>query len=406
MRKLFISIILFFWILSGSAQDIVNQIEKTLVESGFENIRVAKEKNNYNLSFENNIYRWNVKALQVVLDTVTSIVKPEDQVSITQLRFDLPQITTKVQSGLWQSFRKDSLPVHQIDSALSVTYRTNQSWHKIKKLKPIQRGSSRFDFVIYPQFYLANVTFDKIYEIQLNIAPAVEVSFWKGMLFTAQVILPIVNDYGSTGDLIRPGFIALSQNFKFANSIFAKVSVGNFNSARYGFDFKLRYHFINERWNVGLNTGLTGSSQFSDSGWEFGELNTFNWSVSASYFLKLFNLRFDASVGKFLRGDYGTRLDLTRMFGETSVGFFATFSTFSDIEAIEPNAGFHFSVQIPPRKRWKHRRARVIPPRYFDWEYNAGTENRYGRYFETRPNENRSEHFFNPLYIKNELLNY
>lgn len=397
---------MFFWILSGPAQDFANQIEKKLVESGFENIRVAKEEKKYNLSFENNIYRWNVKALQVVLDTVSNIVNPEDQINITQLRFDIPQINTSIQSGLWQEFRKDSLPTHQIDSALSVTYRTDQSWHKIKKLKPVQRGSSRFDFVIYPQFYLANVTFDKIYEIQFNIAPAVEVSFWKGMLFTAQVIVPIVNDYGSTGDLVRPGFIVLSQNFKFANSIFANVSFGNFNSARYGFDFKLRYHFINERWNISLNTGLTGSSQFTDSAWEFGELNTFNWTVGASYFLKLFNLRFDANVGKFLRGDYGTRLDLTRMFGETSIGFFATFSTFSDIEAIEPNAGFHFAVQIPPRKRWKHRRARVIPPRYFDWEYNAGTENRYGRYFETRPNENRSEHYFNPLYIKNELLKY
>ena len=69
-----------------------------------------------------------------------------------------------------------------------------------------------------------------------------------------------------------------------------------------------------------------------------------------------------------------------------------------------PNAGFHVAIPFPPGKRLKHRRLRANVPRYFDWEYNGATEMIYNRYYERRPNENRSEHYFNPDYIKNELL--
>jgi len=342
--------------------------------------------------------------MRYVLDTISKVVPAEDSINVVQLRFDIPQINAKVRSGIWKNFSDNKLSLNQIDSSLLVTYRTNEVWQKLKKIKPLNSGTSKFDIVVYPQFYLSNVTFDKIYEIQLNIAPVVEVSFWKGMLLTAQVIFPIVNDYGENGDLIRPGFLVLSQNFKIANSTFAMISLGNFNYDRYGLDFQLRHHFRNERWHIGGSMGLTGSSVYTKSAWKIGKLNTFTWSVSSGYFLPFFSLRFDLSAGQFLKGDYGARFDVTRLFGETAIGFYVSFSTFDKIKDSEPNAGFHFSIPIPPRKRWKHRRVRVIPLRYFDWEYNAASEKVHGRYFETRPNENRLEHYFNPVYFKNELL--
>ncbi|MEJ2595897.1 MAG: hypothetical protein P8100_12415, partial [bacterium] len=60
----------------------------------------------------------------------------------------------------------------------------------------------------------------------------------------------------------------------------------------------------------------------------------------------------------------------------------------------------------PPGKRLKHRRLRVDLPRYFDWEYNGATEFVYNRYYERRPNENRSEHYLNPVYLQQEIVKY
>ncbi|MEJ2596264.1 MAG: YjbH domain-containing protein, partial [bacterium] len=199
----------------------------------------------------------------------------------------------------------------------------------IRDQKPQNRNTFKFDFVFYPQFYLTNLTFNTIYEVQFNIAPALQLSLWKGMQLTAQVILPIYSDckvYGEEGHLIRPGFLVLSQDFRLPGPVFGNISIGNFNNHRYGFDFNLMYPFHHPRWDVGFNAGLTGYSTFREDGWDFGNLEAFTFFVSAGYFLPRFSLRFRASAGRFLYGDYGGRFDLTRMFGETAIGFYAAYS--------------------------------------------------------------------------------
>lgn len=388
-------------------QSTADLIQEKLVNTGFENIRIESDNDNYYISFENNIYRWNVRALSTALDTISAYSSSNTKIHLIQLRFDIPQIVTTIDADSWIKFRNDTSYAESIDTALFVSYKTKSVWDQIKKDKAAKRNIARFDLIFYPQFYLANLTFEKIYEVQFNIAPAIEVSFWKGMLLTAQVIFPIYSDckvYGEGGNKIRPGFIVLSQNFRLPGPVFGNISIGNFNHDRYGIDFKLNYPFKNPRWHVGINAGVTGSSVFTNSGWELGDLNTFTFSAIAGYYLPRFNLRFDLSGGRYIKGDYGGRFDLTRMFGETAIGFYASYTTFEISEKGQPNFGFHVAIPFPPGKRFKHRGFRVNLPRYFDWEYNGATEFVYGRYYETRPNENRSEHFFNPVYIKNELL--
>lgn len=408
MNKHILSTFIFFFLsYIGFAQTSAEAVQANLEKTGFENIRVKTDGNNYTVSFENNIYRWNVRALSTAIDTITKYTPKNANLNIIQLRFDIPQIITRVKASDWYNFRNDTTMNFLIDTALIVSYKTGNDWKQVKSLKPLNRNTIKFDFVFYPQFHLANLTFNSVYEIQFNIAPALEVSFWKGMLFTAQVILPIYSDsrvYGEEGKLIRPGFIVLSQDFRLPGPVFGNISLGNFNNHRYGIDVNLAYPFRNPRWDIGFNGGFTGSSVYRADGWEVGDIDMFTFSFSAGYFLPRFNLRFKASAGRFLHGDYGGRFDLTRMFGETAIGFYAAYSMEEIGGDGHPNAGFHVAIPFPPGKRLKHRRLRANVPRYFDWEYNGATELIFNRYYERRPNENRSEHYFNPMYIKNELL--
>lgn len=405
-RIILIGILLF--LASGFfGQDRSEMLKEKLINTGFENIRVSNEDSIYHISFENNIYRWEVRALSTALDTIAEYAPKDARINLVQLRYDIPQISTSIDAVSWLKFRHDTTVNSGIDSALTISYKTKSSWNLIKKDKPLKRNIARFDLVFYPQFYLANLTYEKVYEIQFNIAPALEVSFWKGMLLTAQVIFPIYNDckvYGEGGSKIRPGFLVLTQDFRLPGPVFGKVSVGNFNYDRYGVDLKLNYPFKNPRWYIGMNAGFTGYSVFTNEGWELGDLNTATFSANAGYFLPRFNLRFELSAGRYIRGDFGGRFDLSRMFGETTVGLYGMYSTLELGESGQPNAGFHVAIPFPPGKRFKRRRFRVNLPNYFDWEYNGATELYYGRYYEIRPDENRTEHYLNPLYIKNELL--
>lgn len=388
-------------------QEVDRAIESSLVSAGFENIRVTGSDSARFVSFENNIYRWQVRALATALDSIAGHSGDQTVIHLVQLRYDIPQVVTSISAGNWLLFRNDSTSPSFIDTLLHVSYKTEQAWDQLRKQKAAVRNIARFDLVFYPQFYLANLTFEKVYEIQFNIAPALEVSFWRGMLLTAQVIFPLYNDclvYGEGGNKIRPGFLVLSQDFRLPGPLFGKISIGNFNYNRYGGDLKLNYPFRNPRWYIGMNAGITGYSVFTGSGWELGDLNTLTFSLHAGYFLPRFNLRFEGSAGRYIQGDFGGRFDLSRMFGETTIGLYASFTTLDNIESGQPNAGFHIAVPFPPGKRFRRKIFRADLPDYFDWEYNGATEFYYGRYYEVRPDENRTGHYFNPLYIKNELI--
>ena len=388
MQKKTVHIVIFIVaVVNALAQSSAKTLATSLVAAGYENVRAINSDNRLYISLEDNVYVWNVAGIANAIDILKETTG-DRALKLVILEKGIPQIQLDIDPSSGN-----------LSQNLKVSYNTNEAWKKRKNSTPLNPPENKIDVVVYPQFALQNVLLSQIYEIQLNLAPAVEVSLWQGMLFTGQVIFPLKNDLGYEGDFIRPGFVTLAQNFRLPHAWFGQVSFGNFNANRYGADICLYHPFANNRWTMGFNTGLTGSSHFYDGQWVSGELNTLTWFAKAGYYYPGLNLQFDLSYGRYLNDDYGFRADCTRHFGATTVGFYAMYT------GGQPNGGFHFSAPLPPlRKRNRRHALRLVPAKYFDWGYNAGTEFYFGRYYETRPNENRSEQWINPIFIKNELL--
>jgi hypothetical protein len=401
MTELIPLILLFVFFLPVYAADCQGQtsvISKKLAAIGFENVRAFRINHDLFISLENNIFRWNVTGICIALDTIAKYAGGEDRLLLYILEKDIPRIMIKTSAKEWTKYTGSSMPESTIISDLEVGYVEYGLTNGLKTIAPLNPAVNKIDIVLYPQFILQNTLLSQIYEIQLNLAPAIEVSLWKGMQFTGQVIFPLKNDLGSEGDHIRPGFVTLAQEFNIPHRWFGRLAFGNFNADRYGTDFSLNHPFKNNRWEVGMNVGLTGSSFFYDEKWITSEINHLSWFVRSRYFYPKYNLQFDLSYGRYINSDYGFRADCTRHFKAATIGFYAMYT------GDELNGGFHFSIPLPPRKRNRKHVLRLVPPRFFDWEYNAGTEFYYGRYYETRPNENRSEHWNNPISIRSEIL--
>ena len=147
------------------AQTNADTISDILVNSGFENIRVATEDNKYYISFENNKYRWDVRALSTLLDSVVTHAPENTELNIIQLKFNIPQFVTKLTAKSWLDYRRDSID-SEMDSLIHLSYRTEEAWKHLKKTSSDNTGQFKFDIVFYPQFYLSNIGFNKIYEIQ------------------------------------------------------------------------------------------------------------------------------------------------------------------------------------------------------------------------------------------------
>ena len=390
---------------------------KKLSDMGFENIRSFSRDDQVFIALENNLYRWEADAIKVALDTIAAYSGKEALISLYLLKNDIPRTQIKVAAELWLQYRLGKISDSGLLDAILVDDNLGEEWNYLKNRTVSNSNVNKIDLVIYPQFAIQNRLLTKLYEIQFNIAPAVEVSLWKGMLFTGQIIFPLKNDFevldikenvdyksrnflysSHEGDYIQPGFVTISQDIRLPRQWFGNFTIGKFNAHRYGLNGHVNHFFKGNQWSIAGNAGLTGSSHFLHGQWVTGSLNTFTWQVIAGYFYPRFNLQLDLSYGSYLNNDRGFRADCSRHFGSTTIGFYAM-QTGGDF-----NGGFKFTVPLPTAKRDRKHSFRVRAPKYFDSDYNAGYAVYYGKDYETRPNENQTEHFDNPIYIKALLL--
>ena len=379
-------------------------VKEALVDLGMENVKVAVQAGGVCIAYEDNVYRGTYRGLFEVIRTLLDEPDIADEnIQLAVLENGIPQIRVSLDREFVSAYRQGRLSLAAVMKGLAISYDTGEVMKALKGTKAVNRSAGKVDLVLYPQVRLQNSWLDKIYGAVLDIAPAVEIGLWKGASFTGQVIFPVWNNLVGEMDYIRAGMLVVRQEIRLPKNVFATLSVGNFNQDRIGVDLNLLYHTNSDRWAFGLSGGLTGASTFYGGRWEVTQWRRVNGSVLVRYNEPYYNLQFDLSAHRYIYGDYGVRGDCSRHFGEITVGLFAMYSEG------EVNGGFHFAIPLPRKKRSKHRAVRVRLPEYFDWQYEAQSGPRYtsrrlGRSYETRPDENRNRTYYNPDFIKDNLV--
>lgn len=393
-------VFVFLWI--ANLQSVFSQSQEKLYDqlhqNGYENIRIMRENRKLIVSVENIDYRWQIGALGNMLEQVLVCCTDELEAEIVLVEKGLPQQALIINIQEWKNYKAGNLKAVEQKEIIRVSTRVQEDWKKLKEMKVVNRSSGKFDLVVYPEFSFKNTLLKKPFEIQLNIAPALQVDILRGLHFTGQVIFPLINELGYEGNFIRPGFVTVAQKFRLPHNWTGKANAGHFNASRYGVDVELEHFFANERWKWEMNAGLTGSSHFLDKQWIRSELNTLTWFSSLSYFYPRYSLKFKAGAAKYVYGDYGLFASCTRYFRETAFGFYFLLGE-NNI-----NGGFHVTVPFVIKKRSPRKLLNITVPRYFEMSYDAGTEFRYGQSYGTSPTGNRINENYFPDYTSNEII--
>ena len=405
-RKKYLILFIALWALIcpaiayGQSTDNITNI---LVKMGMEDVVVVNEPDGVFINYSDNVYRGTFRGAFEVLMMLLDDLHINNSIVLLLQENKIPYIAIKLDSELVDAYHGEDISLARLMSSAYISYDIDEYCGLFKGIKGKNNSAGKIDIVLYPQISLQNSWLDKLYGTIINIAPAVEIGLWKGASITGQVILPVWNNRGGEMDNIRAGMLLFRQEYRLPKNIFMAFNIGNFNNNRMGADISLKYTPGNNRWETGINAGITGSSTFYGGKWMLSTWGRTTGKVFFRYHEPIYNLQFDLTGQRYVYGDYGVRLDCTRHFGEVSVGFFGMFT------GGEPNGGFHFAVPLPGKKRAKHKMIRLSVPEYFDWEYEAQSGNEYfkkhlGRYYETRPDENRSRNYYNPEYMKSMLV--
>ena len=287
----------------------------------------------------------------------------------------------------------------------NVSYDLGGTWKEARKIGRKNSSLFKVDVVVYPEVSLKNLIITQIYQVLFNLSPAVEVSFWKGMKLTAQVVVPVYNDgYGRLADKVHPGFLTLQQTVRLPYNMWITGTLGAFNASRYGGDLKV-FHVLkaDERFSFEGRIGLTAAYKWDGFEFYYGTKMRLTWSLGTNFYWPQYNVQVSLKGEQYLLGEKGVRFDLIRHFRYCSIGFYAM-----KAQGAKSNGGFRFQVALPPYKyKRKGYIPRVTPSKNMGIAYNAGNERYYYKGFRANASENiMSNNSFNPYFIKSELLNF
>lgn len=203
---------------------------------------------------------------------------------------------------------------------------------------------------------------------------------------------------------IHPGHLTLSQRFRLPHNIFGKVTVGYFNYDRYGFDLSLLHHLKDERFSIEGRIGYVGIGYWNGFKLHYDSDMRFNWAMGGNFYWPKYNTQLSLKIQKFLLGEIGIKFEMIRHFRYASIGFYTMKANQAKF-----NGGFRFQIALPPYQQYKKKKyiPRVNIAPNMGIVYNAGNEQIYYKEYKAEASDNIMEkNYFNPYFIKSELLNF
>ena len=388
IRKHILTLILLFLPMVSLWAANAKETAARLAELGFENVRVADQDSKVvYVAFESVSYRGTYRGAAVGLAELSKLYPDINTFRVMLLENQMPQVALTATRANGEWCVKGDYDYSDIEAFTHQTKANNSS-------------AAKFDFTAYPLFTWINHRLNQPFEYVLSIAPTIETSLWKGNRITLQAIIPISYQVESinSASYFRVGIADIAQDFTSRNGRWqATLAGGFFYFDRIGFDLRLAYH-ATPNLTLGAEASYTGDAIVNDGHYDIKAPDKFSFFGKAEYYEPCTRLQAQLMGGRFVFGDYGARLDISRHFSDYTIGLFGV------LTGGEHNAGFHFAIPLGPKKQMRRGTVRFKLPDYFDWEYNVESYYEYydqqmGKYIETRPDENRSAHYWQPLHV-------
>lgn len=236
-----------------------------------------------------------------------------------------------------------------------------------------------------------DIDFDKVYNVLLNVTPAVRWQFAKGWDLSGQICVPVYNDFGSAWSRVRLGMANISYQRRLGNRVAAKVSAGMFSNDRYGLDLKAMYWPC--RWFAFEGQiGYTGYQRIEAWSWQMSPVGRLTGTLGGSIYIPGTGVQMRGRAGYYLFRDLGCEAEAMRHFKHTTVSLRARWSK----QQVDRFAfGFNVTVMLPPYGR-SCRKVNFRPASAFEVSYtnrsNYGAVQRYS----TDPEENVRQGWFSP----------
>lgn len=357
---------------SASYADLVT---RTLVADGFANVATMVEGQRVFVTFENTRYRDLRRGLGEVAARLLPALEDGELVLVPTVD-GVPLGTARYAASVGDIVRAES---DTVDAAVPEP-RTSLNLAGVPDglLSAPPAGSSfgRVDVVMHPWFE-ANFSNVNPVAARTGIAPEARLTLRRGLTVSAQVLFTLYDDVPTGESRVRPGLLTVKQRFRPRDGVFVAAVAGAFNPNRYGIDVEARAYSASGRLSAGMEVALTGAVSYGAQDWYYAPMDDATVLADVAWRLLSHGLTVRATGGWFTPAEPTLRLDVTRQFGATEIGFFAVQGE------QEANFGFRLVVPLPGTRYPAPGRYRVRMAERFSWEYRYHGRSVAGRQFRT-----------------------
>lgn len=379
------------------------QVGNALKELGMENIRHICTEEGSITAFEDRTFRSSYYGIGKAVVKALEAQKNGDITLVVTDRNGIPQLRIFIDGNTVEDYARGDIRIRDVYSNMELGTCADRELEILKEEKTMAKSAWRPDLVVYPNLFLENTSFDKLYRYAVSLAPTLEMPLWKGAEITAQVIVPVATNQNGELKRVRPGFVTFRQGLYLKNNWNAWVTAGLLNNNRMGGNLEVAWKSPKGRWELGAKAGVTVWSLFDEDGWTITNKPKIDAAIYGKVYVPQFNTEIYVSVNRFVYSDYGAMAEINRHFGEYTVGVYAIMAG-GDI-----NGGFSFAIPLPGKKynRWKG--MRIKPSDYWAYKYSMVAWGEYidkkrGVYYNNEPNKNSSKGFYQPEYIRYFLI--
>lgn len=251
----------------------------------------------------------------------------------------------------------------------------------------------------------ADTNWLRLYDLQIEVTPGFRWHPGHDWEVAAQLAIPVVSlGYTYRGKIykynrLNMATVARQLHFDGANQ-HLRLSAGLFSAQRYGLDVSWAWP-VNEWFLLNARLGLTGfwvmGTDFRGSSEaSFHTDYTLTGTVGADVYLRPYNVEFRLSGGRYIAGDYGTKLDVMRHFRHVTLLAFAQVRIGElepnqyDKQKYRTNGGFAIVWILPPYKR-SSRKLVVRPASSFTLSHSSRADGLSMQSYMTDPEENSRE---------------
>jgi hypothetical protein len=341
------------------------RIGNALLHSGFSDIGITVLGDELWIDLENDKYFYSTKAVGVVLETIMPFI-PEfiNRVNITFRKIGIPIFTFK-------TTREDFTDLQTEKLSLNEFWQLSKIDTSISGLPPDQvyLGRRSFTYGIKPSFETSLEKAEKFFQYRIGIEGWADYRLWNGASLAAGIATYPVNTITGVEPLSRPvrsdllnytdktaslDRLMFNQIYKFTPNIYGRIGIGLLEIEYGGIDSEVASPLLDGRLLVGLSGSVVKKREsgnpfrFKKDDWKDFYTTAF---LNARLNIPEYEVSIDTKTGRFLAGDLGTRVTVSKFIRGVVISAWYSFTNTSIFHDAD-NRGYHdkgILVSIPLR---------------------------------------------------------